>query len=351
THWDEPPRARHQLAKALAKNHEVIFVSANKIGLPRIHKTNIYTNFDVIIPKFPIDVRIRTKIPLMNKWYQNWLFKKIRNQHQNYIVINFDFTATNLFCYFEKVIYYCNDDFTAMSRNYHPFIYRYHLKTEKSVSSKSEFCIATSSFLAEKLSVHNKKTFEIRLGGPDIRDYSVSPTYIHPDKNHIKAVLLGFLSTALSGILEEIMKQPKIKLTFIGPVDEKYQKKYNSENIIYKGILTGNELYQELQKADVGIIPYSFTTSVDRTPNKLWQYFAVGKPAVISDIKSIKSWVFPDKFMYKSKNIDEFISNIFLAAKENNEQLTQARVKESLENTWEKRSEQLIRILSEHHLN
>ena len=32
TYWEEPPRVRHQVAQALAVNHKVVFVAANKFG-------------------------------------------------------------------------------------------------------------------------------------------------------------------------------------------------------------------------------------------------------------------------------------------------------------------------------
>ena len=34
--WDDPPRARHQVAEALSKRYRVYFVCANKMGLPRV---------------------------------------------------------------------------------------------------------------------------------------------------------------------------------------------------------------------------------------------------------------------------------------------------------------------------
>ena len=71
TSWQEPPRARHQVAQALAKNNEVIFVARNEIGMPKleIYRTNEYLT--VITPYYPIDYRIRFRLPLFNEIYQN----------------------------------------------------------------------------------------------------------------------------------------------------------------------------------------------------------------------------------------------------------------------------------------
>jgi hypothetical protein len=89
TDWNEPPRARHQLAEALSQDHQVTFVSANRFGfIPAIKTVSVSENLTVIIPHFPVDSRVRYRIPLINKIYQNWLFKRIGKEYNDYIVIN-----------------------------------------------------------------------------------------------------------------------------------------------------------------------------------------------------------------------------------------------------------------------
>lgn len=347
TSWNEPPRARHQFATALAKNYPVTFLSANKTGFPKLEYQKINENLTIVIPSFPIDFRIRTRIALFNKLYQHWLFRKIKKKYNNYIIVNFDFTSHLIFKYFDKVIYYCNDDFTAMSKRYPSFIFNYHRKAESIIASKSKFCIATSEYLKNKLSVFNNKVFEIRLGGPDIREYSIEKKFVpyEPGKK-IKVVLLGYIGTASSKILNAILENDQVELIFIGPVEDS-KDLINSDRIQFKGILIGKKLYEEINNAHVCIIPYIFNSKIDRTPNKLWQYFAVGKPVVITDIASIKNWIFPDKFLYRSKNTEEFVNNIILSAKENTPELTVARINESFNNTWEKRVDDFMNIFRE----
>jgi hypothetical protein len=41
TSWDEPPRARHQVAQAVAKNHKVYFIARNEFGVPKILEADI----------------------------------------------------------------------------------------------------------------------------------------------------------------------------------------------------------------------------------------------------------------------------------------------------------------------
>jgi hypothetical protein len=348
THWDEPPRARHQLTYALMKKYPVIFVSANKTGFLKIEKKKVNDNLEIIIPTFPVDVRLRTKLPLINAIYQKWLFRKLRKWYPGITVINFDFTAHHIFKYFKQVVYYCNDDFVALS-SYYPFIGKYHKRVEGLVASRSKFCVVTSEHLKNKLLQFNPQTYEIRLGGPDIRNYNLMNGFIPNENGIVTAVFLGFLSTASVEIINGLVQNPNIQLVVIGP--EKNAKGISSpEKIHFKGMLTGYELYAEMSKAHVGIIPYSLESKIDRTPNKLWQYFAVGKPVVITDIYSLKDWVFPVKFLYKAKDVSEFVENIFTAVAENNKVLTEARINESFQNTWEKRADDFIEICKANNL-
>jgi len=63
TPWSEPERARHQVAKALASYSRVVFIEANKVGLPRIELKEISENLQLLTPFWPIDYRIRSRMP------------------------------------------------------------------------------------------------------------------------------------------------------------------------------------------------------------------------------------------------------------------------------------------------
>jgi antibiotic biosynthesis monooxygenase (ABM) superfamily enzyme len=79
TAWDEPPRARHQVTTALAKKYKVAFVASNKVGLPKISFTYM-DNILLIQPFFPVYLKIRYRIPILNEIYQIWLFNKLKKK-------------------------------------------------------------------------------------------------------------------------------------------------------------------------------------------------------------------------------------------------------------------------------
>ena len=106
TGWEEPPRTRHQVTRALANSgHEVIFVTRNKVGKIHTIGKKITDKIFLIEPYFPLNYRFCYRIPVINEIYHRWLFNKLRQDYSDYTVINFDFTAHQLNRYFKYYIY------------------------------------------------------------------------------------------------------------------------------------------------------------------------------------------------------------------------------------------------------
>ena len=344
TDWQEPPRARHQVAQALARKYPVVFISANRMGFPFLKTFPVSENLDVVIPYFPVDPRIRIRISFLNRLYQRWLFKNLKERYGDYDVINFDFTANYIFDYFQRVIYYCNDDHSGLSYVLNMgWIAKYQDLCEKTVAKRSDFCIATSGFLLEKLKKLNPKTFEIRLGAPTINNSEM--VFRERTKGRIHVGFVGFLETIDNRIITDILRHEELYFTLIGPFKPKHIKNVITfKNVRFTGELTGADLYREVGDFHVGIIPYNIKSKIDRTPNKLWLYLALGIPVVISNIKGIRDWSFPEKFVYLADNMDEFMENIKKAYQEDNESLASARIEFAEVNSWDMRMQEFMKI-------
>ena len=73
TAWDEPPRARHQVTYALAKSHPVVFVAQNRFGWNRhLEIEQVAERITLITPVYPMDHRVRMRLPIANEGYQRW---------------------------------------------------------------------------------------------------------------------------------------------------------------------------------------------------------------------------------------------------------------------------------------
>jgi hypothetical protein len=80
TAWDEPPRARHQVAHALAEMHQVVFVTRNRFGLWGMEVEQVHERFTLITPSYPMDFRLRIRIPVINAMYQRWLYRRLERR-------------------------------------------------------------------------------------------------------------------------------------------------------------------------------------------------------------------------------------------------------------------------------
>jgi len=355
THWNEPPRARHQVAYALSAKYSVVFVAANKLGLPRLKTEKIHDNLTVFTPYFPIGNKIRYRLPVLNELYQRWLYPRIRRLYRDFQVINFDFTAVNLNQYFKDIIFYCNDSFVAISRNINPaFIANYHSRCFRKVASGSKFCIGVSEMLTDILKKYNEKSYVIPLGGPEISQYKID-VIASPSRNKmINVGLVGFIKpySISYNLINLLVEDEKLMVTLVGPIEGNFMNFITrKDKVRLTGPKFGRDLYNEINKFDVAIAPYSETiTKNDQIGvgigSKSFQYLSLGKPVVISNMAGLRNISMPPGFIYIAAKEEDFASLIIQAHNENSTELIRQRVEFGKNNTWEKRSELLIDIYS-----
>jgi hypothetical protein len=138
-----------------------------------------------------------------------------------------------------------------------------------------------------------------------------------------------------------------MELHVFGKIGTKIYKQFGKRNnFISHGVITGEKLFNEINKLDVGIALYNVNdVNKGRTPNKLWIYLALGKPVVVTDIYSIKNWKFPEGFVYKSYQNNNFKNLIVKAYNEDNYSLFKERIAFAKRNTWENRVEKLQKLI------
>jgi hypothetical protein len=343
TIWNEPPRARHQVTNELKTEGVVYFVERNRVGRPRIELRKAEDNVVIITPYFPVLYKARYRTIGLNEMYHNWLLKKIKELEIDFeMVISFDYTAPAINKYFDNVVFYCADDNVGFG-NFNPFfINKYHTRTERLVAERSKVCIVTSDYMGTKIGCYNPNTHVIPLGAPQIDFNDLKP----PEKNKELPTLgiVGYLDYNLDmNLLYKLLDQfPTI---FIGPVSEaNKQKLARFTNAQFVGPKTGKDLYECLNQVDVCIAPYDVSRlNKGATPNKLWLYLALGKPAVVTDMPNIKSWEFEDKLVYKCTN-DVFIDQCIKAYRDDSYELALKRIELAKTNSWQNRIKKMKEI-------
>jgi hypothetical protein len=350
THWEESQRSRHQVANALSKNNKVYFLAANKIGFPKIRIKEVDHNLTIFVPYWFVSSRIRYRVPLINEMYQLWIFNILRKELPGIIVINFDHTFYLLYKYYKKIVYYCSDEFIGNGRYSNLIVNTYHRFCEKKVSGKSDICIATAYTLLNKLKKHCNTCFEIKLGAPDISNIKRHIDFNRRDEQRkINVGIVGFFNdySISNSFLEKISNDKHIHLKLIGRYNTKVEKLLGNR-VTFIGEKKNEELYTELKSIDVGIAAYSRKANSGTTPNKLWLYLALGKPVVVTNLNTIKNWIFEDKFIYKANNDNEFIKYIYEAYNNDTKELMLRRINFARQNSWEKRIDQLLTILHQY---
>jgi len=357
TAWDEPPRCRHQVASELAKQHHVVFIERNKSGTPGIEVVHQGNNFIRLIPHWPVDHRFRYRLPILNEFYQEFLFSRIKNfpsfeGFENWEIINFDFTATKLFKHFyqNRITYYCNDEHVGNAKRSFFLIDHYHKYIENIIVSNSKLCIATSNYLYNKLQKVNQNTYLITLGAPD--DIKANfKVFTNEDKNKrkIRVAYVGYMLShklAVDWVLE-CSHNRRIEILLIGPENRAVKRRLAGKgNINFMGVKTGHDLYSTLASVNVCICPYDVNKiNPGTTPNKLMLYLSLGKPTVITNIPNIESWKSDDRIIYTADKKVQFAQLIEKAFSDDTYSLFEKRLKIAEGNTWTQKIGQLISTL------
>ncbi|MEX2592076.1 MAG: glycosyltransferase [Anditalea sp.] len=348
TAWDSPPRSRHQLAYALANQKvKTTFVAANIQGKPGLENIKVDEYLDVIIPSFPISRRIRYRTPLVNEVYQLWLFPALKKRFENkeVYVICCDFGGYMISKYFDNTIYFASDDFINNVRL--PMFMRvYTIFTQKKLIKSSKFVLATARKLVSDFKRYNNKSFELPLGSPDFNININSNEILRKKDGKIKVVLLGYIDKVKTpvNLLIKILELGNAELHLIGPIkDDILDYLHPSEKVFPWGTQTGEVLMNTLFEMDVAIAPYYMEDSnTGRTPNKMWQYLAAGKPAVITNLPNVQHWEFPPGTVYKANTGEEFVEMIKKAYVEDSHHLIDQRIDLAKNNSWDKRADLLL---------
>ncbi|WP_238325455.1 glycosyltransferase [Lunatimonas lonarensis] len=349
--WDSPPRARHQLAHALSRNFKVTFVSGNDFGSPSIKRTKVSQNLEVFIPSFPISRRFRYRTPILNESYQIWLLRKVKDligMRDDLYVICTDFGGYLTPRYFDRVLYFASDDFVN-NIDAPEVVKAYTRYTQNKLVVNSFLALATAKTLVEGFRLLNANSFELPLGAPEFGSSSEILIHVRKRDGRIKVVLLGYIDKVKTPVplLNKILELGNTEIYLIGPIkDDIVDRLIDRDRVISLGVQSGEVLYRTLNDMDVAIAPYYMEdTNTGRTPNKMWQYLAAGKPAVITNLPNVRHWEFPEHTVYKANSDEEFVQYIKDAYENDSDIHIQKRVELARENSWGKRADHLISLI------
>lgn len=358
TSWDEPPRARHQVTRALADRDEVVFVERNRVGAPGITIRPVTPTLTRVIPSWPVDYRARYRLPVLNELYQEWLYRAVFSgplwrRHAEGWVINFDHTATRLRRHVDpaRLVYYCNDDYLGNGRFTGGPILAYHRWAEQEVARRARFVVATAGSLVDKLRPSNSATHLIPLGAPD--DVPGELAHFTGDdkaRRPIQVAYVGFMRPDKLGIAwaRPLMGDPRFHFTMIGPETEAIRRHMGGPNVTFTGPRSGRPLYELLAAADVCICPYEAALiNPGTTPNKVWLYLAMGKPAILTEIPNLEALQYDEDVLLVTPDNAQFPALVERAFAEDSPVRFERRRAVAADNTWARRVDRLQELMKE----
>ena len=273
----------------------------------------------------------------------------------------------NLFTYLkavktDKLIYDCVDNYEAFPDNQIPLraiVRKSELPTqERSLATKADIVFATAPGLMEKLKKFNQNIyFTPNVGDYELfRDTKKLKDQLPEDLKAIPRPRIVYIGAMDDYKFDyELLKHsaralPNCSFVLIGPMALKDREAKDSifegySNIYFMGSRPYNQKPYYEAGSDVDIIPYVLNdyTVVGCFPVKFHDSLSAGIPVVVTDLPSY--YPFRD-VSYISKTYDDFVNNIKRALDEDSPDKIKARQDVAKENTWDKKVEQMLGIIS-----
>jgi len=361
TPWHEPPRIRHQLTRQLTRFYNVLYIEKN-LKNRNDHIEQIHERQIVYSPGMAcnIPLRLNANEPLthhlVNSYFKRKIiaFAKQFNPGQMFLVnFVYDFFEIMRSGVFDYKIHVCYDEFPKMRRrkekpNFIKKIYQQRLfqNYENHTVRKADICLVTHKVLIKKLYRYNNKCIQF-LPGHEFK--CINKIHTKNIKKKINIGFMGFINWRLQfDWLNRLVNEPDMQLTLIGPFEKETPNIFtNYKKIVHFNFLKDGQLFDELNKCDVFIMPFDPEipeVEILTINNKIYQYLASGKPVVISNLPNYIQ--LGEGIIYKATSSSDFINKIRQAYNEDCQEYVDLRLKIAAENTWDKRGDELYKIIT-----
>jgi glycosyltransferase involved in cell wall biosynthesis len=227
---------------------------------------------------------------------------------------------------------------------------------EKVLLKKADLVIVVSKNLLESKKRFNKNTYLVP-NAVDFESYSKSLSFIKKlpaDIAKLKKPLIGYSGRIGSKLDFNLLydmadSHPEWSLVFVGVVDNRYceesiEMMKSLKNVYFLGFKNIGILAEYINAFDICILPYLINEhSKNINPLKLYDYLALGKPIVATDIVEVHNFKEVVKIALSK---EEFICHIKEALNENNANLMQKRILLASQNTWDDRIKQINELIN-----
>lgn len=348
TPWNELPRLRHQITRALARHYRVFYIEFPTNWRSKLAAHWSQPELGIIVWRPSSLLYLPWRITAQHRIIRQFEIQYFRKQLDQCLyrweikpkaLINFDYRHAWLMDHkaFPRTIYICNDDFSLFAPT--PRLAEIVREQIHKSATSADFCLVTSESYLPILDVGPKA--QVFAPGHDLPVLDAPQVRPYQPGDRIRVGFMGNIDKRLSiPIIERVAREPDLEWHLIGHVADSHLLDWlgSFEHIKLYSPLSGQPLLEWLLDMDVLAMPYAlpekWANSVS-TPNKTFSYFAAGKPIVVSSLPAFSQR--GDYMVYQADTPEEFVVQVRHARAEDSVDRAQIRINLAREYTWERR--------------
>lgn len=215
-------------------------------------------------------------------------------------------------------------------------------KMEPALITKSDVCVANSTYLADYCRTYNTQSYYVGQGCELDMFTGLKDKTLPHDILSTPAPRIGYVGALLGlrldiKLLESLaLTQPDWSIILVGPEDELFSNSslHQMKNVYFLGAKTPDELPKYIQGFDICLNPQIISTvTIGNYPRKIDEYLAMGKPVVATSTPFMQA-VFSE-YTYLGTDATSYTTLIEKALKEDSAVLQEARRAFASTHTWE----------------
>lgn len=214
-------------------------------------------------------------------------------------------------------------------------------KLEPELITKSDICVANSTYLADYCKQYNPQSFYVGQGCELDLFMQTAGLPKPTDMLAIPSPIVGYVG-ALQSIRLDIevlmhisISKPEWNLVLVGPEDDVFKSSslHQCKNVFFIGSKDPSELPQYIQAFDVCINPQIVNqVTIGNYPRKIDEYLAVGKPVVATKTEAMRIF---KEHCYLAEDQQSYVDCIAKALETNSPELANQKRAFAAGHTWE----------------
>lgn len=281
-----------------------------------------------------------------HSWLQRSISRVIRNSPIELFINAFDFYFPHLHrrlgAQVSRFAYYSLDPIVKKRSM------RHGIEHEEALVADADHVFCSAKGLYDQWSKHHHSVHYL----PNAVNFtSLQQQIPHPPRTislirGLKVGLFGNIDRRIDlDLLEATLRAQYISLILAGPLDHKSERLLQLPNVYYYGTYNYEDLRSYAESVDVCLIPYKVTPDMEKVyPLKMMEYFAFGKPVVMTPFNSEQVRELKDQ-VYVADTSTGMQEAILKAYHENTPHLQNERKRIASENNWDSRSRTLFEVV------